>query len=111
MDAALGIVQALLGAILLVALGTLYFWPAIVARKKRNLWAIFVLNLLLGWTLVGWVIALVWACMVETPAPKPSQADPPTTPPRLCVHCGKYSPGESQFCPHCGKQLEISPST
>ena len=30
---------------------------------QRARGAIFVLNLLLGWTLFGWVAALVWACM------------------------------------------------
>jgi hypothetical protein len=39
----------------------IYFFPSIVGRDKRNSSAIFVLNLLLGWTLIGWVVALVWA--------------------------------------------------
>lgn len=39
----------------------LYFAPSIAGRKKRNHQAIFVLNLLAGWTLVGWIVAAVWA--------------------------------------------------
>jgi hypothetical protein len=41
----------------------LYFLPAIVAhgRAHPKTTAIFTLDLLLGWTLVGWVAALVWA--------------------------------------------------
>lgn len=41
----------------------LYFLPSIVAYKckKKNTDAIFVLNFFLGWTFIGWVIALVWA--------------------------------------------------
>ena len=41
----------------------LYFLPAILAfaRSKRDSVAILVLNLFLGWTAIGWVIALVWA--------------------------------------------------
>lgn len=41
----------------------LYFLPSIiaVARSKRDTASIFVLNFLLGWTAIGWVIALVWA--------------------------------------------------
>jgi hypothetical protein len=41
----------------------IYFLPALIAqhRHKRNLGAIVVFNLFLGWTLVGWVVALVWA--------------------------------------------------
>ena len=38
-----------------------YFFPTIVGCRKRNSGAIFVLNLFLGWTFVGWVVALVWA--------------------------------------------------
>jgi Superinfection immunity protein len=47
----------------------LYFLPAIVAfaRSKRDSGAILVLNLLLGWTAIGWVIALVWALRHDAP--------------------------------------------
>ena len=41
----------------------LYFLPAGIAfrRGHHNRNAIFVLNLFLGWTFIGWVAALVWA--------------------------------------------------
>ncbi|MGC3506764.1 superinfection immunity protein, partial [Pseudomonas aeruginosa] len=53
----------LLGFSLLIGGVVLYFLPAIIAenRKHHNKRAISVLNLLLGWTFVGWVAALVWA--------------------------------------------------
>jgi hypothetical protein len=40
-----------------------YFLPTIVAilREKHDRLSIFLLNLFLGWSLIGWVIALVWA--------------------------------------------------
>ena len=40
-----------------------YFLPAIVAKMRghHNAMSIFLLNLFLGWTFVGWVVALVWA--------------------------------------------------
>jgi hypothetical protein len=49
---------------------TLYFLPLIVAktRNHRQTLAIGVLNFLAGWTLIGWVVALVWACI--RPAPR-----------------------------------------
>lgn len=50
-----------------------YFGPTFVAagREHRNAEAIFVLNLLLGWTLIGWVAALVWSLTANTTgAPK-----------------------------------------
>ena len=40
-----------------------YFLPWIIAllRKHRNAGAICMLNALLGWTLVGWLLALIWS--------------------------------------------------
>jgi hypothetical protein len=42
----------------------IYFVPTIVAchREHHQRFAIFVLNLVLGWTFLGWVGALIWAC-------------------------------------------------
>jgi len=46
-----------------------YFLPSLVAvaRSKRDTLAIFLLNLLLGWTIIGWVFALVWAVKADVP--------------------------------------------
>lgn len=53
--------------ILIVVSGAIYMSPGVVAvsrnTKKSN--AILVLNLLLGWTFLGWVLALVWAVADE----------------------------------------------
>lgn len=45
----------------------LYLLPTIIAaaRGKKKIVGIILLNVLLGWTLVGWVAALIWACVVE----------------------------------------------
>jgi Superinfection immunity protein len=42
----------------------LLFLPTLVAKSRNhpNTLAIFLVNLFLGWTFVGWVVALVWAC-------------------------------------------------
>lgn len=51
-------------AIILFFIGIIiYFLPAFNAssRKHPNTSSIFLLNLFLGWTLVGWVAALVWS--------------------------------------------------
>ena len=55
--------------IVLIFLLAIYFIPTIVAfsRNKNNRTAIFVLNLFLGWTLVGWIVSLVWACISDKP--------------------------------------------
>lgn len=57
----LGVAEILL---LFVIILPLYFLPTIIAlsRKKNNQTGIFILNLFLGWTFVGWIVSLVWAC-------------------------------------------------
>lgn len=64
----------------------IYFAPAIVATMRGHLssGAIFALNLLLGWTLLFWLLALVWSMTGNTRAnarmmsglpPKPKPLD------------------------------------
>jgi hypothetical protein len=57
--------SAVPGILLLLGVALVYFFPTLVARASHhhNVGAIFVLNLFLGWTFLGWVIALVWAFM------------------------------------------------
>lgn len=51
---------ALLGIIIAIVI---YFLPTIVAHNRchNNAGAITVLNLLLGWTVLGWIAAFIWA--------------------------------------------------
>ncbi len=49
----------------------IYFAPTTiiaVQRRHHNALAIFALNVLLGWTLLGWAGALVWALFGEDEA-------------------------------------------
>jgi Flp pilus assembly protein TadB len=48
----------------------MYFLPSILAfaRNKRDTTGIVLLNFLLGWTMIGWVVALVWAIKTDVPA-------------------------------------------
>jgi hypothetical protein len=54
--------SAILVLISVVAIG-IYFAPTIVAaiRRHPNTAPIVVVNILLGWTLVGYVVALAWS--------------------------------------------------
>src|SRR4030095_5348950 len=54
-----------IGTLIFIVSAVIYFLPTIVGRNRRNAGAIFLLTLLLGWTLLGWVIALVWAAMPD----------------------------------------------
>jgi hypothetical protein len=53
--------MTLVSVLLLIAL---YWTPTIVAtiRKGPNTRAVVVINFLLGWTVIGWIAALVMAC-------------------------------------------------
>lgn len=59
-----GVTELLVLALLLIVP---YFLPTIIAFSKgrKNKTAIFILNLLLGWTLLGWIACLVWACISD----------------------------------------------
>jgi Ca2+/Na+ antiporter len=54
---------------LLVVLA-LYFLPSIVAiaRKITHQGSVVVINVFLGWTFVGWVVALAMACRTNRAA-------------------------------------------
>ncbi len=59
----------LLFILLFVFIGAaVYFLPSIVAfaRNVETALGVFVVNLFLGWTLLGWVVSLAWA--VSAPA-------------------------------------------
>ncbi len=53
--------------IYLIMVVLVYLLPSIIAlcRRKENWFAILILNFFLGWTLIGWVGALVWAVMKD----------------------------------------------
>ncbi|WP_312723971.1 superinfection immunity protein [Stutzerimonas kunmingensis] len=53
--------------LMLAAMVAVYFLPGLVAYKRdhQNAASIMLLNLFLGWTLLGWVGALVWSASAK----------------------------------------------
>lgn len=56
-----------------------YFLPLIIASQKKHPSAVAIaaLNVLAGWTLIGWLFALVWslsAVMTKPSQPKPESS-------------------------------------
>ena len=49
--------------VLLVAVAVAYFTPSLIARRrmKQEAARIFLFNLLLGWTVAGWLGVMSWA--------------------------------------------------
>lgn len=56
----------------------LYFTPTMIAggRTHHKIGKIFTVNILLGWTVIGWVVALVWSLSpVQSLAPRRDSAE------------------------------------
>jgi hypothetical protein len=66
-DVAAGGVLSVLILAAIIFSTLLYFVPTVIAfvKNKANKVAILVLNIFLGWSLIGWVVALVWAVSEE----------------------------------------------
>jgi hypothetical protein len=93
--------------VILLALGIfVYFLPSFIAASKQNAGAIFTLNLLLGWTLIGWVAALIWAMVTPATALVSAQDDPVDM--RDCPHCAEPIRAAATKCKHCGSELIVS---
>ena len=86
----------------LICMILLYFLPAIIARDKADVMGIFLVNLLFGWTVIGWFIALFWACSAERYIPVRAV---PVSSGRFCSQCGSLSPYAAHFCSACGRAV------
>lgn len=55
--------SAFLGFVIVAILGAVYFFPVLLARSRQHpkTGMICVVTVLLGWTLIGWAVALLWA--------------------------------------------------
>jgi hypothetical protein len=85
-SAAASALSLLLGFVLLAGLIVAYFVPTILANRRHtvNVGAVAVINVLLGWTCIGWIVALAMAAggmthgqltgmrTIPAPAPEPT---------------------------------------
>lgn len=89
--------KILTGFVLLIILGA-YFIPTFIAIKKKDSTAIILINIFLGWMVLGWIIALIWAITSPT--------DTGVTVLYTCDKCGlqqKFNQRLKYFvCPNCG---------
>jgi hypothetical protein len=44
---------------------TVYFVPTYIAFKRiiARRWLVMIVNLIAGWTIIGWIAAIIWACI------------------------------------------------
>ncbi|XVJ46796.1 superinfection immunity protein [Pseudomonas sp. UBT] len=94
-----------------------YMLPTIEAwiRKSTNLPAIAAVNFFLGWSLLGWVAALVWAFKKPSPVVMVREPEVPLTnfsiptqekPKKNCQFCGEEILAIAVKCKHCGSDLK-----
>jgi hypothetical protein len=89
----------IVAGVLLIAVNIpLYFLPSLLARNKRNKVAIFAVNLIFGWTIVGWFAVLLWALVADA---QPLPVAPAVA--RFCNECANFSVPGSSACRSCGK--------
>jgi hypothetical protein len=91
--------------IALVVFLAIYFLPWIVAYRRNHPsgGGIIALNLLLGWTFIGWVISLVWALSGPRGAPDYEGLAAPT---RSCPYCAEPILAAARKCKHCGSEVQ-----
>jgi T4 superinfection immunity protein len=86
----------------LILSAVLYFLPTLLARHSPDFFGVFLVNLFFGWTVIGWFIALIWACSKDRYIPVRMV---PVSAGRFCSQCGALSPYGAHFCSACGRAV------
>jgi hypothetical protein len=89
----------------LLFLTLLYFMPTIVGHKHRNVLSIFLVNFFFGWTVIGWIVAMIWACSADAPQQVLVIAGPGSGAARYCCRCGTLNVAGARFCAACGSTV------
>jgi hypothetical protein len=95
-----------IGSFFIIAIGAIiYFIPAANAysRKHKSAAAITAANLFFGWTILGWLLCLVWSYSGNTQAADPGAPSPETH--VRCPECRELVIRDARKCKHCGCAL------
>jgi len=89
-------------AVFVIFIIALYFLPSFIGWNKKGVSSVILINIFFGWTLIGWVVALLWAINTS-----PETKEYTYT----CSYCG-YKRTLNQkvsvyICPQCNEKRII----
>lgn len=95
-----GVPMLTMWLLMIIAVG-LYFMPTIVAgyRHHSSVFLILILNVFFGWTMLGWLLLLIWACFGDQYSTWSRPIE------KKCPYCAEYIKAEAIKCKHCGSDL------
>jgi hypothetical protein len=95
----------------------IYFLPTIVTytRKVHNRTPTFLVNILLGWTFIGWVVALVMASAAQTQYEWRARTPAPVAPTtasdmKTCPQCAERVQSGAKICRFCRYDFGTAPT-
>jgi ribosomal protein S27E len=99
--------SAIGAGVLLVILCVFYFLPTLIAGRRGipNAGSVAVVNIFLGWTCLGWIVALAMAAAGDTRSTQhrvPYPSGPPTNATKKCPDCAETVLSDARVCKHCG---------
>lgn len=111
----LSVVTVVVIGSMVIASVAVYLLPVLIggARRVPDIGAVAVINVLLGWTLVGWVVALAMALRSASPAGPVVQVvhNPPRPAPPPQLHDARWAgpPGPPPSRPEAAPPLALPP--